>query len=142
MEINFRNLNILDYEQFILLINQFRPPCKLTFEQFHDILNDSRCGDVYVVESNDKIIATGSICWKRGFIHDGKLVAILEDIIVDESNRGKGVGRFLIQHLIEIAWKDDMCYKIVLNCCEIHEPMYEKFGFKRANYQMEMRKWK
>lgn len=140
MDLTFRDLNLLDHEQFILLLDQFRPPCKLTFDQFHDILNNSSCGDVFVVESDDKIIATGSICWKMGFIHDGKLVATLEDIVVDEAYRGKGIGRFLIENLIKTAWQNDQCYKIVLNCCDTHAPMYEKFGFKRVNHQMEIRK--
>lgn len=64
---------------------------------------------------------------------------LLEDVFVDENQRGKGTGTALVQAAIEEAKKIG-CYKLVATTRHHREIVcawYEKFGFK--NYGAEFR---
>lgn len=58
--------------------------------------------------------------------------ALMEDLFVDESVRGHGIGTKLIQELIRTA-QEHGCYKLI--CTSRHEnqrvhDLYQKLGFK------------
>jgi GNAT superfamily N-acetyltransferase len=63
----------------------------------------------------------------------------IEDLYVEESHRGQGLGTQLINHVIQQA-KAHNCYKLICTSRhardQIHK-MYEKHGFK--NYGLEFR---
>ena len=59
----------------------------------------------------------------------------IEDVAVDKSMRGTGVGKELIGHLIDAA-KKEKCYKVILDCADYNIPFYEKCGLKRAENEM------
>ncbi len=64
---------------------------------------------------------------------------LLEDVFVDENQRGKGTGSALVQAVIEEARKIG-CYKLIATTRHHREIVctwYEKFGFK--NYGAEFR---
>lgn len=64
---------------------------------------------------------------------------LLEDVFVDENQRGKGTGSALVQAVIEEAKKIG-CYKLIATTRHHREIVcawYEKFGFK--NYGAEFR---
>ena len=54
---------------------------------------------------------------------------LIEDVVVDSSQRGKELGKLLVCALIELG-RNLGCYKISLNCTDDKIPYYEKFGFK------------
>ena len=60
----------------------------------------------------------------------GALVARIEDVVVDESTRGSGLGRALIGAVCEVA---SACgaQTATLNCSESNLPFYRKCGFDR-----------
>ncbi len=63
----------------------------------------------------------------------------IEDLYVEETHRGQGIGTQLIQHVIEQA-KQHGCYKLICTSRHTREQihlMYEKHGFK--NYGLEFR---
>ncbi len=63
----------------------------------------------------------------------------IEDLYVEETHRGQGIGTILINHVITQAKKNN-CYKLICPSRhtrdQIHK-MYEKHGFK--NYGLEFR---
>jgi len=64
---------------------------------------------------------------------------LLEDVFVDESQRGSGLGTALVQEVIAAA-REAGCYKLVATSRasrpKVHE-LYERLGF--ANYGVEFR---
>ena len=72
-------------------------------------------------------------------LHPGAPYGLLEDVFVDESQRGRGTGTKLVQAVIEEA-KARGCYKLVATSRherdKVHE-LYEKLGF--VNYGIEFR---
>ena len=63
---------------------------------------------------------------------------IIEDVVVKENQRGKGIGKLLVKNLIEKAKKNN-CDKIILSSSEKNLKFYEKLGFKKNEFEMIMR---
>jgi glucosamine-phosphate N-acetyltransferase len=63
--------------------------------------------------------------------------AHLEDVVVDESHRGQGIGEGLVQEAIDTARRHG-CYKLMLTCYEKTIPYYERFGFQRHDFGMRL----
>ncbi|MEZ0345870.1 MAG: GNAT family N-acetyltransferase [Infirmifilum sp.] len=66
--------------------------------------------------------------------------ALLEDVYVNEEDRGKGVGTLLVTKAIETA-RELGCYKIIATSRfgrdEVHK-WYEKLGFKLYGYEFRI----
>ena len=63
---------------------------------------------------------------------------IIEDVVVKENQRGKGIGKLLVKNLIEKAKKNN-CDKIILISSEKNLKFYEKLGFQKNEFEMIMR---
>ncbi len=63
---------------------------------------------------------------------------IIEDVVVKENQRGKGIGKLLVKNLIEKAKKNN-CDKIILSSSEKNLKFYEKLGFQKNEFEMIMR---
>ena len=61
----------------------------------------------------------------------------IEDFVVDEENRNKGVGTELINHAKSMA-SEKNAYKIILDCKTELEDFYAKYGFQSKNIQMSI----
>ena len=99
-----------------------------SFESLNDIINSENV-KLLVAIDNDKII--GSLSIAIYLIPTGKK-AIIEDVIVDESARGKGVASRLMDRAIEIA-RENGVRKIELTSNPTRiaaNKMYVKYGFK------------
>ena len=103
------------------------------FELFINQLNNNH--NIYVIEKNNKIIASGTLLIENKIIHNFGKVGHIEDIVVDFNERGSGLGKLIINHLIETA-KNLNCYKIILNCNESNVKFYEKCGFTKKELEM------
>jgi glucosamine-phosphate N-acetyltransferase len=123
------------YKGYIGLLQQLTKAEKMTYKKFKQLL-DNTIAIIYVIEDieNKKIIATGTLLKEQKIIHNGGKVGHIEDIVVDNEYRGKGLGKKLLQHIINIAEKD--CYKVILNCKNSVKPFYEKFKFKEHSINM------
>lgn len=70
-------------------------------------------------------------------ITDDVYRAFIEDVIVEESYRGEGIGRGLIEALLDQLKHIEQ----IILCCEDHNiAFYEKFEFKNVEIQF-MQKW-
>lgn len=81
-------------------------------------------------------IGTGSL-WTLHKWHQTQPVGLIEDVVTDEKVRGKGVGRKIVEALVDHAKKLN-CYKVILNCSIDNEPFYEKCGFYKCESEMRM----
>ena len=82
---------------------------------------------VCVRNEDEKAVGVVRLLW------DGGYVAFLSDVIVDPDYQGQGIGRTLVEAVIQRI-KDDMTpgykVKLNLNAAKGKEPFYEKLGFK------------
>ena len=93
---------------------------------------------IYIMKNNDnEILATGTIILEQKFTHNFLKVGHIEDIVVNKTQRGKGLGKLLIDFLVKVA-KNNNCYKIILNCSEKYKKFYEKCGFSSKNIEMSL----
>ena len=126
--------------------------------RFYDMKNtaDTYYVTVIVDKKLDKIIGSGTILREKKFIHEcGSVIqhqgrntnsylllicrfvshfqkGIIEDIIVNNTYRGKQLGKIIIASLIEIG-KAIGCYKITLNCKDDLIKFYNQFGLVCEN---------
>ena len=63
---------------------------------------------------------------------------LIEDVVVEKNQRGKGVGKKLIMHIINFS-KSKSCDKIILNSSKSNILFYEKLGFEQNEIQLVMR---
>ena len=90
-----------------------------------------------ITDSEGKIVAAGTLFIERKFIRNCGAVGHVEDIVVDSAQRGKNLGRLLIQALTNVA-KSHGCYKIILDCEPEKVQFYEKCGFTEKGRQMAL----
>ena len=97
-------------------------------------LNDPNSKTMVVCKGNTIIgVASIHIIYKLS-----RTLGLIEDVAVDKDHRGKGIGKNLVEKLIEIG-KQKNCDKIVLNTSEKNSKFYEKIGFKKNEIQMVIR---
>lgn len=98
----------------------------------------------FVAEENEKILGIIVLKIKEVINHinlKNSKVLWIEELCVDENNRGKGIGKILINNAKEIA-KDLKCEIVELNCWEANKDaiaFYEKQGMKSQRRVMEIK---
>ncbi len=127
------------YKGYLDLLSQLSPTTNNIsqqefYQQFSKLQDNTH---IFIIEHNNKIVASSTLIIEYKFIHQLKNVGHIEDVIVDEQYRGKGLSQKLMDHMIEYC-KDNECYKIILDCSEEYQKFYEKFGFNKKNIQMAM----
>lgn len=90
----------------------------------------------YVIQDGYDVVAVGSIVAEPKLHHYPDSCYRIEEIVVDESCRGKGVGRFLVKNLVDAIASYGDSYAVKLSCSEDNVAFYEKFGFERNNVMM------
>ena len=77
--------------------------------------------------NGEKAVGVVRLLW------DGGYIAFISDVIVDPDYQGQGIGKKLVESVIQRV-KDDMKpgykVKMCLMAAKDKEPFYEKFGFK------------
>lgn len=88
-----------------------------------------------ITDQTGKIMAAGTLILERKFIRNCGTCGHIEDIVVDSSQRGKQLGKFLLKFIKELAVELG-CYKVILDCEEEKVTFYEKCGFSEKGRQM------
>lgn len=126
------------YCNFLQLLEQLTivESDKITYEMFCEQF-DKMTSNVFVIKdkSTNLIIASGTLFVETKYIHCLSSVGHIEDIVVDKKYRGLGLGKELVDHLINEGKKAG-CYKIILNCNENNIGFYKKCGFKQKEVEM------
>jgi ribosomal protein S18 acetylase RimI-like enzyme len=88
-----------------------------------------------VAESRGKLIGTLVLVIVPNLSHKGTPYGIIENVVVDEAHRSKGIGEALITRAVEEA-RQAGCYKVTLTSnkrrTEAHR-FYERLGFARTH---------
>jgi len=91
---------------------------------------------VFDVETEElTIVGTGTIFFEPKLIHGASYVGHIEDIVVHDAYRQRGIAKTMIHKLSEYAIQKH-CYKIILDCKSELEPFYERLGFEKRGAQM------
>jgi GNAT superfamily N-acetyltransferase len=99
---------------------------------FEQIDRDSN-HHLLVVEVEGDVVGSGDLLIVPNLSHRGLPWAVIENVIVDKSIRLKGIGRELVQHMIDMA-KRSRCYKIGLSSSKKRPAahrLYESLGFRQ-----------
>jgi glucosamine-phosphate N-acetyltransferase len=105
--------------------------CDVTYNNNN---NNNKQNDTQIVRT---IVGSVTIFIETKLIHNFGKVAHIEDVIVDNTCRGKGLGKILVRKCIDYARIHD-CYKIILNCSDENIPFYEKCGFSKKENEMTL----
>ena len=95
-----------------------------------------------VAVDGGRVVGTAAVIVVSNVSHGGRPYAIVEDVVVDESSRGRGCGVELMQRVIEIA-REAGCYKVGLTSnrsrTDAHG-FYERLGFRATHvgFRMEL----
>jgi len=65
-------------------------------------------------------------------------LGLIEDVAVSKNNKGLGIGKKLVEKLIQTG-KEKKCDKIVLSSSEKNSEFYEKMGFQKKELSMVIR---
>ena len=104
------------------------------------IADDKR--PIYVAEDNGEIVGY-AFCIFQQHIDNNILTDIktlyIDDLCVDESQRGNSIGRKLYEHVLDVAKKSG-CYNVTLNVWSCNDgalKFYEKMGLAPQKIGME-----
>lgn len=134
---HFENISEIK-QQYLLLLGELTTVSDITNEYFFETISKiNYMGEIIVGidEESQTIICSGTIIIEPKIIHGATPVGHIEDIVVLEKWRNKGIAKNLLEYLREIAINKN-CYKIILDCNEWLVSFYEKSGFSKKGIQM------
>ncbi len=92
---------------------------------------------IYVIlDSDGSALGTYVLLIMDNIAHDGRPLAIVEQVVVTAEQKGKGLGKAMMQHAMEEARKVG-CYKLQLSShtrFKDAHAFYDKLGFTRHGY--------
>jgi glucosamine-phosphate N-acetyltransferase len=91
----------------------------------------------YVAVAGDEVVGTASLIVEQKYLHSGGRAGHIEDVSVASTHQEKGVGRALVEHLLQVC-KQEGVYKVVLACSEDNVAFYERLGFRRHEVAMRV----
>ena len=126
-----------DYQSYFELINEWKVS-NFSYNIFCNFLNHlDKNHQIYGIFEKKKLLGAATVLFERKMLRNGSTVMHIEDVVVRSDQRGKNIGKELIQFLVDLAKQSD-CYKIILNCDETVKNFYEKCGFTNKNMEMSI----
>lgn len=98
---------------------------------------NNRDAHLFVARDENKVYGAITVFIEQKLIHDGGLVAHIEDVATRKGYEGNGIASKIMNEIISYT-KDRGCYKIVLFCKDDLIPFYERFNMKKAENQMRL----
>ncbi|KAJ1023596.1 hypothetical protein NDA16_003213 [Ustilago loliicola] len=93
---------------------------------------------VIISKETDQIVAMGTIVVELKFFRGLTRVGHVEDIVVNTKLHSEGLGKIVVQTVMNIA-ESKGCSNIILNCSDEKKPFYEKCGFSYSGLQVAKR---
>lgn len=133
-----RKINTQDFS-IIHLLKQFKNDnLNISQDQFKNFISQlDKHYNIFVIEEHQRIISCGTILIETKLLHNLGKVGHIEDVITDFQFRGQGLGKKIIESLVNYG-RQQGCYKIILNCTNNNILFYEKCGFTRKENQMSL----
>ena len=100
----------------------------------HEIAADPR-QQLFVAEDQGRIVGTACLIIVPNLTHQGKPYALVENVVVDETQRSAGYGELLMRHAMAEA-KRAGCYKLALTSNKQRpgaHRFYQRLGFRAAS---------
>ena len=101
---------------------------------FQEIAADKR-QQLFVVEDAGRIVGTACLIIVPNLSHEGTPYALVENVVVNEPQRGAGYGELLMRHAMAEAQRAG-CYKLSLTSnkqrADAHR-FYQRLGFRAAS---------
>jgi glucosamine-phosphate N-acetyltransferase len=135
MNYTIRKLIESDYNQYLSLINDFRPTFFSEEKYLSTLKEINKSSTILVLVKNDMILATVTIIYENKFIYNITKLAHIEDVCVKKEYRGLGYGKLIVYSAIEHAIQNG-AYKVTLVCSEENINFYKKCGFEERGRQM------
>jgi AraC family transcriptional regulator of adaptative response/methylated-DNA-[protein]-cysteine methyltransferase len=113
---------------------EFTPDEKSQQKGLRKIIKDKNVGHIFVATKEGKLIAMTNLLYTTSTALGGK-VGIIEDVIVAFEHRGKGIGKAILEHVIEYA-KRKKLKRITLFTDEDNfqaQDFYQALGFQRSS---------
>ncbi|XP_060646371.1 probable glucosamine 6-phosphate N-acetyltransferase isoform X2 [Drosophila nasuta] len=129
-----RPLKDTDYDRgFLQLLSQLTHVGNVTRTQFLTRFSQMKAsGDYYVTVIEDtrkgEIIGAASLIIERKFIHNCAVRGRLEDVVVNDTYRGKQLGKLIVVTVSLLA-EQLGCYKMSLDCKDKLIKFYETLGY-------------
>ncbi|XP_017967414.1 probable glucosamine 6-phosphate N-acetyltransferase isoform X2 [Drosophila navojoa] len=129
-----RPLKDTDYDRgFLQLLSQLTNVGNITRTQFLTRFSQMKAsGDYYVTVIEDtrkgEIIGAASLIIERKFIHNCAVRGRLEDVVVNDTYRGKQLGKLIVVTVSLLA-EHLGCYKMSLDCKDKLIKFYETLGY-------------
>ena len=100
-------------------------------------MNDflSNANHMIVCEIDGEIVGTATLHIQKKFIRNGGTAGLIEDVVVREKMRGRGIGQKMVSVLIDKAKLLD-CYKVILSCFPERINFYKRSGFSNESITM------
>tara|TARA_Y100000022_G_C13258951_1_gene381461 strand:- start:253 stop:687 length:435 start_codon:yes stop_codon:yes gene_type:complete len=137
VDIKTIEINETNYNEIINLYNYFGFNDKkiLDFKNFKSLIERlSKNHNIYFYLENNKIVGAITLIIEQKIIHSGGKVGHIEDFVVLDEYRNKGIGSLLYNY-VKILCEQNKCYKMILYCNELIENYYIKKGFvKKGSY--------
>ncbi len=127
--VTYRELAKGDKEKLVKIFQQ--PSASFNFNQFDEdeLISDKNCNCI-VIEKDGEVAGFASLITYR--VPTKGVIGKIEDVIVDEKYRGQGIGRGVMEKLIEIA-KEKNIFLIELTSKPQRtsaRKLYESLGFE------------
>ena len=136
-KIKIKILDLEEYESYLNLLKHLTNyEYNITKEEFskrYEMLQNT-C-KILVLKEDDNLVAAGSII-KLVKLHNNP-IAQIEDVVVNESYRGKGYGKMMVEALTKIGKEEWNCYKVTLNCLTKNVKFYEKLNYEVSGHQLK-----
>jgi len=132
--IKVRPLQDGDYDRgFLKLLSQLTGVGQVSRSQFLNTFHKMKnSGDYYVTVIEDthknEIIGSATLVIEHKFIHECGLRARLEDVVVNDTYRGKQLGKLIVVTVTLLA-EHLGCYKMSLECKDSLVKFYTSLGY-------------
>jgi GNAT superfamily N-acetyltransferase len=104
-----------------------------------DLQHRTATGIRFSISADGQEIARAYLYLMSNDLHDAPF-GLLEDVFVDESQRGSGLGTTLVKEVISTA-QEAGCYKLIATSRtsrpKVHE-LYERLGFEKHGVEFRM----
>jgi len=105
---------------------------------FQEIINNDKKGTILVAEEDNDVVGVITLSYPEA-IRCGGIYTCIEEFIVSEQTRGKGVGGKLLEAAINEATSRN-CHEIQVNRpSELGYPLYIRHGWKDLGKHLNMR---
>lgn len=95
---------------------------------------------LYAALAEDRVVGTFALLIMDNIAHRGARSAVLEDVVVEEGMRGRGVGRLMMRYAGSLC-REKGCYKMTLSSNRNRDAahrFYESLGFTLHGYSFSM----